>query len=729
MSFDSTCNASHGDVLIPQPIFVKFATKEKVAMPSSPPQRRSPATPNSVVESTNETPTSAPISPLRPSISPHFQKRQPCPIPVDMVPTSPRERDAVACLMGGRVPIETPSLALRPTRASPLEITSVPPGSSSTFHVAPLGSAPSTAGDSSPGQGSPQMDSMRHTDTAGLGESSLRKRNSNNHIWSDADAEILLNHIIDNLHDYHNRNKTEYYKHISETMFRKKYRDSQVKNKITSLKKGFRTAKEQMKLYVETHPNATDREKDKEFAKIREQYCPFYDKIETIFDKHDEEGMVSGTGEDSSDYPDLKLGALNDGRNPLHSDTLSCPPSGSSAPFSRSSGAGLLPSVVGSYESSFRPVKTGRTPMDSMGVPNPTTHHPSPTIPASLAGSGPLHISRLVRSSFGESSGGGSLAERYHPYIYPASAGYDHRPPYMNETPSFDDRNPTANGGMLFPPPSVHSDPVRTLALPKLPPLPYRVTRRLEYLNQLAAHLVEETGNFIQDLQRVPRHGENCLYLEAAQIAGEMLPPMAKGMANIIWSIQAGRDWERPETRAYPSDSPYYTYTQSRSYYDSRRSVGPPPPVHGGAPRGYRPGVTPHSAQPLGSPTHPFSKDALPPLQSSHPDAMVRDPSHFSSNISSTGYSYHTVGDGDGEPRPISRRGSIGSYPPPLSSNPLDRGEPVRYGPYKNSPLPVSPNEPGLVSPNKRLRVSSPQPTTRPLSSLNSGIPPHHRRV
>ncbi|KAJ1949201.1 hypothetical protein IWQ62_006773, partial [Dispira parvispora] len=368
---------------------------------------------------------------------------------MDMPPTSPRERDAVACLMGGRVSAETPSSTLKSARVSPFEMTSVPPGSTSTFLTAPLGSVPSTAGGSSPSQGSPQMGSLKHTDSTGFSESSLRKRNSNNHIWSDADAEVLLDHIIANLHDYHNRNKTEYYKHISETMFQKKYRDSQVKNKITSLKKGFRTAKEQMRLYVETHLNATDTDKEKEFAKIQEQYCPFYDKIDTIFDKHDEEGMVSGISEDPSDYQDMKRGRiLGDGHSPFHNDSLSCPTSESGAPFSRPSGTGLLPSVVGSYESSFRPLKMGRTPMDAMGGgPSPTALHTSPNTPAPLAGNGPPHLtSRLVRSSYPESSSGGSTAERYHPYIYPASAGYDHRPPCVSEISSFDDRNSTTNG-------------------------------------------------------------------------------------------------------------------------------------------------------------------------------------------------------------------------------------------------------------------------------------------
>ncbi|KAJ1960889.1 hypothetical protein IWQ62_004056 [Dispira parvispora] len=283
---------------------------------------------------------------------------------------------------------------------------------------------------------------------------------------------------------------------------------------------------------------------------------------------------------------------------------------------------------------------------------------------------------------------------------------------------------------MPYPPHSAHSDPVHTPPLPKLPPLPYRVTRRLQHLNRLAAQLVEEAGNLVQDLQQAPRHGENVSYFETAQIAGEMLPPMAKGMANIVWSIQAGRDRERPEARTYPPDSPYYTYPQPRPYYDSRRPVGPPPPAHGGASRSYRTGITPHTAQPLGSPTHhPPSQEVLPPLQSPHPDVTVRYPPHSGSNLPSAGYSYHPASDGDSGPPPISRRGSLGSYPPPLSSNPLDHGEAARFGPFKNSHLPVSPSDPEYISPNKRPRVSSPQPTTtRPLPSLNTRVPLHHHQ-
>ncbi|KAJ1982590.1 hypothetical protein H4R35_000216 [Dimargaris xerosporica] len=119
----------------------------------------------------------------------------------------------------------------------------------------------------------------------------FRKRGSNNNVWSEEDAGRLLDYIIDHLGEYHKANKTVWYRDVAIFVFRHKYTEGQVKNKITSLKKGYHMAIDQIQRFKKQHPNCSEREYDAEFSKIKFSVCRFYDKIHTIFADHRRERM------------------------------------------------------------------------------------------------------------------------------------------------------------------------------------------------------------------------------------------------------------------------------------------------------------------------------------------------------------------------------------------------------------------------------------------------------
>ncbi|KAJ1982860.1 hypothetical protein H4R34_001557 [Dimargaris verticillata] len=125
-----------------------------------------------------------------------------------------------------------------------------------------------------------------------LGQDILfRKRGSNNNVWSEEDAGKLLDYIIEHLGEYHKANKTVWYRDVAIFVFRHKYTEGQVKNKITSLKKGYHMAIDQYQRFKKQHPNLSEREYDAEYSKIKFSVCRFYDKIHTIFADHRRERM------------------------------------------------------------------------------------------------------------------------------------------------------------------------------------------------------------------------------------------------------------------------------------------------------------------------------------------------------------------------------------------------------------------------------------------------------
>ncbi|KAJ1925881.1 hypothetical protein IWQ60_004283 [Tieghemiomyces parasiticus] len=210
-------------------------------------------------------------------------------------------------------------------------------------------------------------------------ETYARKRGSNNNVWSDHDARKLLHRILHNLDEYHRANKTSYYREVAEMLFDNKYTEAQVKNKITSLKKGYSLAKDAISQLHQRNPPLTAEQLDQEVRKIRLNNCRHYDEIDRIFSR------------DRQDRPDY-IGEAHTPASARLSPRSAYPAVGRYHPYptatdARHSTRPYDPRAFGSPAGSsapppppaYYPTSSKRLTEDNIGYPQP--HHLSPHDP------------------------------------------------------------------------------------------------------------------------------------------------------------------------------------------------------------------------------------------------------------------------------------------------------------------------------------------------------------
>ncbi|RKP38767.1 hypothetical protein BJ085DRAFT_32438 [Dimargaris cristalligena] len=202
--------------------------------------------------------------------------------------------------------ISTTRTGEHPHRNHLLSSSSDPPPSRDT-QASTLGREPAASqgpGGSHSNHSTLPTNSVRHNQS--VYDSMSRKRGSNNNVWSDDDAKVLLDRILHNLDEYHRANKTTYYRDMAHLVFESRYTEAQVKNKITSLKKGYHLALDQIATYQSRNPSDNPAVQAQEISKIKQHNSRFFAEIDEIFGPSRKDRPLSTTHVPSAIYTEAE---------------------------------------------------------------------------------------------------------------------------------------------------------------------------------------------------------------------------------------------------------------------------------------------------------------------------------------------------------------------------------------------------------------------------------------